>query len=302
MAENVLTLIAPPQATLPEAMLPAATDALKRLGASVARPDWLARGTAVDLLFEDLDPDQADAAVRAALAETAPDFDLVAQPTTGRRKRLLVADLESTIIANEMLDELADLIGLRAEVSAITRRAMNDEIDFRTALRERVALLAGEPEAALAQAARRIRVAPGAETLVATMRANGAGTVLVSGGFHVFADPVAALLGFDRVFANDLVIADGRIAGIVREPVLGREDKLARLKSACADLGIPLALSLAVGDGANDIPMIEAAGLGVAYHAKPAVVGRARTRIDHADLTALLHVQGYRREEFVSGR
>jgi phosphoserine phosphatase len=298
MAANVLTLIAGPEAA--GEIEPAAEltrEALRRLGARVTPLDWLAPGVAGDILFEDLVPDQADAAARTTIAGAA--IDVVAQEAAGRRKRLLVADMESTIIINEMLDELADLLGLRDKIAAITRRAMNDEIDFAEALGERVGLLRDLPERALAEAGERIRVMPGAAGLVATMRAHGAHTVLVSGGFRVYTRRIAAELGFDQEIANDLVIADGRLTGRVKEPILAREAKLESLKRIAAERGLPLAATLAVGDGANDIAMIEAAGLGVAFHAKPALAARARYRIDHADLTALLYAQGYRAEEMV---
>jgi phosphoserine phosphatase len=302
MAANVLTLIAAPtSAGAVEPAVDAAIDALGRLGARLAGCTWLAPATACDIFFEDLDPDQADAAARAALGQDFGAIDLVAQPAEGRRKRLLVADMESTIIANEMLDELAELLGLRALVAEITRRAMNDEIDFAAALRERVALLRGMPESALDEAGARIRIMPGARELVATMRANGAYAVLVSGGFGVYTGRIRAELGFDLDVANELIVEGGALAGTVREPILGRDAKLASLKRVAAERALPLAAALAVGDGANDVAMIEAAGLGIAFHAKPAVAARVRNRIDHGDLTALLYAQGYRAEEIVSG-
>ena len=301
MAANVLTLIAaPPAAAEAEAAVDTAVDALRRLGARLAGRAWLAAGLACDILFDDLVPDQADAAARYALGERLA-IDVVAQPAQGRRKRLLLADMESTIIENEMLDELADGLGLRPQVAEITRRAMNDEIDFATALRERVALLKGLPESALAEAGARIRIAPGADALVATMARHGAYTVLVSGGFRVYTGRIRRELGFDLDVANELIIEGGRIAGAVQEPILGRDAKLATLKQVAAERGLPLAAALAVGDGANDVAMIEAAGLGIAYHARPAVAARVRSRIEHNDLTALLYVQGYRAEE-IAGR
>ena len=296
MPENVLTVIASPAAaTVAITAVDAAVDALRRLGALIGGRTWLAPDIACDILFDELDPDQADAAARSGIAAalgTAP-IDLVAQPVLGRRKLLLLADMESTVIANEMLDELADLLGLRAKVAEITRRAMNDEIDFAAALRERVALLKDLPESALAEAGERIRITPGARALVATMRANGALTALVSGGFRVYSARIRDELGFDVDVANDLVVVDGRLAGTVGEPILGRDAKLATLKRLAADRTLPLAATLAVGDGANDIAMIEAAGLGIAYHARPAVAARARRRIEHNDLSALLYAQGY---------
>jgi phosphoserine phosphatase len=205
--------------------------------------------------------------------------------------------MESTIIENEMLDELAEFLGLRDEVSEITRQAMNGEIDFAAALVARVALLAGMKATRLAEAASRIRIMPGAAALVATMRAHGAHAALVSGGFTVFTASVRQTLGFDSDIANELIVEKGRLTGTVRAPIVTRETKLAALKSLAAERGLPLAACLAVGDGANDLPMIEAAGLGVAFRAKPAVAARARIRIDHGDLTALLYAQGYRESE-----
>jgi phosphoserine phosphatase len=303
MAESVLTLVAAPEAASAlESAVATAMRALVQLGARLEAPDWLAANVACDIAFDDLPPDQADAICRAAVMRElgAVAIDLLAQPYLGRKKALLVADMEATIIANEMLDELAELRGLHAQVSAITARAMNGELEFEAALKERVALMKDLPESALAEVAARIRINPGAKALVATMRAQGAYTALVSGGFRVFADPIRNALGFDRAFANALVIENGKLAGSVRAPILGREAKLATLTALAAERRLSLAATLAVGDGANDLPMLEAAGLGCAYHAKPAVAAQARWRIDHTDLTALLYAQGYRREEFVT--
>ncbi|HZT50486.1 MAG TPA: phosphoserine phosphatase SerB [Stellaceae bacterium] len=299
MADCVLTLIAPAAAAGLGAAADAAARALAAIGARVGTPDWLDPGIACDLPFAGADPAHAAVVARAALG--AAPIDLVAQAAAGRRKRILVADMESTIIANEMLEELADFLGLRAQVAAVTRRAMNGEIDFAAALRERVALLKGLPESVLDRAGARIRVTPGAATLVATMRANGAVTALVSGGFRVYTRRIREELGFDLDVANELEIADGRIAGTVREPIVAGAAKLDTLTRLAAEHGLPLAATLAVGDGANDLAMIAAAGLGVAFRGKPAVAAQARARIDHADLTALLYAQGYRRAEFRGG-
>jgi len=300
MDGNVLTLIAARQGPAVESWAAAASRALEKLGAHLGGTVWLSPKLACDIPFDGLDPDQAEAAARGALAPAPADF--IAQSLTGRKKRLLLADMESTIIANEMLDEIADLVGIKAKVAAITRRAMNDEIDFGGALMERVALLKGKPASLLEKAARRIRINPGARELVATMRANGATTALVSGGFRIYTARIRKELGFNIDFGNELTISRGKIAGTVKEPIKTGKSKLAALTDLAAEYGCPLALTLAVGDGSNDLPMLGAAGLGIAFHGRPHIAPRARHRIDHADLTALLYAQGYRRDEFVADR
>jgi phosphoserine phosphatase len=290
----VMTLIGTSGAT---GALPDIATAIARALGSGTEPHWLAPGMACDLAIPRIAPETAERAARDTIGETA--IDVVVQPAEGRRKRLLLADLESTIIENEMLEELADFVGKRAQVAAITHRAMNGELDFAAALAERVALLRGLPASVLDEAARRIRVMPGARALVATLQAAGVRTALVSGGFTAFAEPVAASLGFDRVIANRLDIADGRLAGTVRQPIIDRDAKRDALIALAAAEGVPLAATLAVGDGANDLPMLQVAGLGMAFHAKPAVAAAARWRIEHADLTALLYAQGYRKEEIL---
>ncbi len=227
--------------------------------------------------------------------------DVCVQPAEGRRKRLLIADMDSTIINVECIDELADFAGVKAEVSAITERAMRGELDFEAALKERVAMLRGLPLADLQRAYdQRVRLNPGARTLVRTMTAHGAKAFLVSGGFSFFTERVAKAAGFDANRANTLIAAGDVLAGTVGEPILGREAKLAALKEEAANLGIPLSETLAVGDGANDLAMIAASGLGVAYRAKPIVAAQAHAKVDHADLTALLYFQGYTAAEFVT--
>ncbi len=241
--------------------------------------------------------------VRAALLAPMADqqLDWCVQPVKGRKKRLLIADMDSTIINVECLDELADYAGLKAEISAITERAMRGELAFEVALRERVAMLKGLPVTAL-QAAydERVRLNPGARTLVKTMANNGARCALVSGGFSFFTSRVAQAAGFQSHRGNELAQADGRLTGLVGDPILGREAKLAALNEDAKLFGIPLAETLAVGDGANDLAMIEAAGLGVAYRAKPIVAAQADARVDHTDLTTLLYFQGYSADAFVT--
>ena len=269
------------------------------VGAAVGildEPNWLA-DEACDLFFDATSPLRAEAAARAVLGEA--QVDVLIQPVANRRKRLLVADMEATIIENEMLDELADFTRRRQEVSEITRRAMNGEIDFVGALEARLRLLAGLPDHVLDQAAHRIRLRAGARELVTTMRSAGAVTALVSSGFMCFAERVAADLGFDRVVANRLDLAAGRIAGTVSPPIVTGETKKQTLITVAAEDGVPLHQSMAVGDGANDLPMLKAAGIGIAFHAKPAVASSAQWRLDHADLTGLLYAQGYRREEII---
>ncbi|WP_114395440.1 phosphoserine phosphatase SerB [Oleisolibacter albus] len=296
---HVLTLITSPAlAGLDDSMARAARAALRALGASVSPPDWLAPGIACDLAFDSLDPDQAQAAAAGALA--GHPVDVVAQAAEGRRKAVLVADMESTIIEQEMLDELGELVGARDRIAGITRRAMNGEIDFKGALRERVALLAGLPATALADMMGRITLMPGAVPLLATLKRHGVHCALVSGGFKPFTAHVRDRLGFDEDQANDLEAADGRLTGRPLEPILDKDAKLQALIRIAGARRVPLAASMTVGDGANDLPMLQAAGLGVAFHAKPAVAAQARARIDHGDLTALLYIQGYRAAEIAA--
>ncbi|KAA0582980.1 phosphoserine phosphatase SerB [Azospirillum sp. Sh1] len=293
----VATLIAPRTATLDEAAVQTAKAALVGLGADAGAPDWLAPGTACDLPFGNLAPEQAEAAIRHAL--NGATVDIVAQPAATRRKRLLVADMESTIIEQEMLDELGDYVGLKDHIADITARAMNGEIDFKDAVRERVALLKGLKESVIDEVWQRATLMPGASQLVGTMRANGAACVLVSGGFRCFTGRVRSWIGFDDDRGNELEVIDGVMTGKVIEPILDKDSKLQALMAYAGEHRVPMAETMAVGDGANDLPMLLAAGLGVAYHAKAVVAAEARARVDHGDLTALLYAQGYRAAEFV---
>jgi phosphoserine phosphatase len=271
-----------------------ATDALAQMGAQVGAPQPLAQ-EAVDIPFSAVLPQGAEEAVRQALGNAA--VDVAAQPARGRRKRLLVADMESTMIQNEMLDELADLASCRTEVEGITAQAMNGEIDFRASIERRVALLKGLPATALEEVLGRVEETAGAKVLVATLKAHGVVTALVSGGFDFFAERMRQRLGFDVQEANELEIEAGCLTGRLRPPIRARAAKLRTLKRLIAEHGLRLEETVAVGDGANDLDILTAAGLGVAFHAKPAVAHAARFRIEHCDLTALLFFQGYRQEE-----
>ena len=270
-------------------------------------PDWLAAGEAADIRFQMTDDGGAHGeASRRQLAErlaaqAGGAVDCIVQRDDAfRRKALFVADMDSTMIGQECIDELADFVGRKAEVAAITERAMRGEIAFEPALRERVALLRGLPAQAIETViAERITLTPAGATLVATMRAHGAYTALVSGGFTLFTRRVAALLGFDEDRANELLVEQARLTGAVREPILGRQAKLDALVSLRDARGLDPRATLAIGDGANDLAMLGAAGLGVAWRAKPAVAAAAQARLEHADLAAALFAQGYRRSEFV---
>jgi phosphoserine phosphatase len=260
---------------------------------------WLADGIACDIALTDgANPDWQEALLRGVVGD-AP-VDVIVQQAETRRKKLLIADMDSTMIGQECIDELAAEVGLKDRVAAITARAMNGEIAFEPALIERVALLKGLPVTVIADViARRITLTSGGKELIATMKARGYYTALVSGGFTVFTRPIAEILGFDENRANILLEEGGYLTGTVAEPILGKQAKVDALVDISTRLGISTADALAVGDGANDLGMLHLAGSGVALHAKPVVSSQVKIRIDHADLTALLYIQGYRKTDFV---
>ncbi|WP_265518082.1 phosphoserine phosphatase SerB [Nitratireductor luteus] len=291
----VATLISHPRQRALKPQL--ANMASEALGAS--RIDWLAADIACDIeMPEDRSPSEADALLRSALA--GEPIDIAVQPAAGRRKKMLIADMDSTMIDQECIDELADEIGIKDKVATITARAMNGEIEFEPALRERVALLKGLELAVVDKVIEgRISLASGGRELVATMNATGAYTALVSGGFDVFTARIADMLGFGEQRANRLIEEHGILTGVVAEPILGRQAKIDALTEIAARLGIGHNEVIAVGDGANDLGMLQLAGAGVALHAKPSVAAAAGIRIDHGDLTALLYLQGYQQSQFI---
>jgi phosphoserine phosphatase len=292
----VATLIADPaKEPLSEATVDRAAQALN----GIERRRWLDEGVAADLVFTG-DLKTKRAALEGALANEP--IDVIVQPLAHRRRRLLVADMDSTLIGQECVDELADFAGVGERVAAITERAMRGEVAFAPALRERVALLAGLPETVIGDVLKgRITLNRGAHTLVQTMRANGGYIAIVSGGFRQFTGAIRERLGADEDRANTFIIEGGKLTGEVIEPILGQDAKLSALKEIAAALGLTRDDTLAVGDGANDLPMLQAAGLGIAYRAKPKVAAGADARVEHADLTALLYAQGFARKDFVEG-
>jgi phosphoserine phosphatase len=292
----VATLVADPaNEPLSEATLDRAAQALR----GVERRRWLDEGAAADLVFTG-DVKLKRAALEEALADEP--VDVIVQPLARRVKRLMVADMDSTLIGQECVDELAAFAGVGGRVAAITERAMRGEVAFAPALRERVALLTGLPETVIDEVLRdRITLNPGARTLARTMRANGAYVVIVSGGFRQFTRAIRERIGAHEDRANMLTIEGGKLAGKVVEPILGQDAKLGALEEIAAAKGLTLDDTLAVGDGANDLPMLQAAGLGVAYRAKPKVAASAHARVEHGDLTALLYAQGFARRDFVEG-
>ncbi len=296
--ERVLTLVAPRPGGLTADIVAEAGHALNGLGADIGVAIWLAPQQAADIPFAGTDRRTAEMAVNGVL-DRHP-LDVLASRQAGRRKRLLLADMDATIVTSETLDELAAHAGLKDSIAAITQKAMNGELDFDAAVKERVAMLAGLPETMLEKTYGDTVLTAGAATMVRTMRAAGAHCVLVSGGFKYFTSRIAEDCGFHENHANQLEIVDGRLSGKVIEPIFGKEAKLHTLQRLSGELGLDRLQTLAVGDGANDLPMIEAAGLGVAFHGKPVVAAAAPARVEHGDLTTLLYYQGFRRDEFVN--
>ncbi len=296
--KTILTLVSNPAtpALTPEVVRKVRA-ALESGDARVSPPDWLAPQIACDITLRNISDHKANTAVREVLKNSP--IDALVQGREHRRKALLVADMDSTLITVECLDELADFAGKKAEVSKITERAMRGGMDFEDALRTRVAMLSGLESDMLERVwTERIQLMPGAKALVATMAAHNAVTILVSGGFTYFTERVADALGMTEHRGNELILNDGKITGEVGTPILGRTTKKATLEGARKRLGLTRAQTMAVGDGANDLDMLKDASLGVAYHAKPIVAEAARARVDHGDLTALLYFQGYRQSEF----
>jgi phosphoserine phosphatase len=303
MFQTVVTIIADrARPVVDNALVSRMALTLDNMDFGEVRTDILKPGGAVDILIKPSVERVDKAELIGALRQAAGDapVDLAIQPVAGRRKKLLIADMDSTIIAQECLDELADFAGVKAEISAITERAMRGELDFDGALTERVAMLKGLAAEYLERCyLDRITLNPGARTLVHTMQADGAFTALVSGGFTFFTERVAATAGFQTNRANTLGLENGALTGDVGRPILGRAAKLEALTEFADAQKLSMSETLAVGDGANDLDMINAAGLGVAFHAKPAVAAAADAAINHGDLTALLYLQGYREKEFV---
>jgi phosphoserine phosphatase len=300
MSKFVLTLIAPPaKEKLTNSCVTAISSALSASGAVIIATEWLAADEACDIIFSKLELVAAEKIARNIIADSA--IDCIAQETATRHKRMLISDMDSTIITIECIDEIADFAGVKAQVSDITERAMRGELDFIEALNERVMLLKDLPESVLQDVYKeRVKFMPGARELVQTMRANGAYAILVSGGFEYFTSRVQEAMGFHSNAANILEVKDGKLTGKVVLPILDKNSKLQTLMQVAQEKNIPTSEVLAVGDGANDLPMLIAAGLGVAYHAKPIVQQSAAARLNHCDLTALLYAQGYKKEEFIS--
>ncbi len=295
--ENVATIIGSSTSPINELALSLVIDLITEQGGKVIRHSWLSENEAVDIYF-----DGGSDELKTMLHEWVIDhgIDIVVQPIAGRRKKVLLADMESTLIKEEMLEELADFVGLRAKVEEITTRAMNGELDFKAALKERLLLLKGLDAKILDELCQKATITGGAKELVATMRKHDARCIIVSGGFKIFTQYIADKLGFHENYGNALDIKDGKITGEMLEPVLDKTSKRNTLAETAKKLNISEADVCAVGDGANDVPMLLAAGLGIAYHAKPAVQKQAHFNIRFANLRALLWAQGYHAKDLAA--
>jgi phosphoserine phosphatase len=282
-------------ANLDTSAVAVATEALAKAEADVGALDWLADDIACDIPFDGLSPATASTIVQAQLTEV----DIFAQPQSGRRKSLLLSDMDATMVTCETLDELAYFAGKKNEIAEITARAMNGEIAYDDSLRQRVAMLAGLSVDSLEKTLVRMELTPGARTLVQTMRKNGAFTALVSSGFKFFTRHIREQIGFHEDVSNEFEIKDGTLTGEIDGTIMNKDGKLSTLRRFAEQQGVALSDTVTVGDGANDLPMLQAAGLGIAFHAKPVVAASARFQIKHSDLTSVLYAQGYKRNEFV---
>jgi phosphoserine phosphatase len=295
--QNVLTLVVNSDvANLDASRVSAAADALSSAGADVGAIDWLAEKISCDIPFSGIEHATANELVKNLLA----GIDVFAQPIKGRRKTLLLADMDATIVTCETLDELADFVGMKSQIAEITTRAMNGEIAFGDALRQRVKMLEGLEVGFLEKTLSRMELTSGARTLVRTMRQNGAYTALVSGGFKYFTSHIREQVGFHEDVSNEFDINDRKLTGRIGDTIIDKDGKLETLNRLARQLDISVADAVTVGDGANDLPMLQAAGLGMAFHAKPMVATSARHQIEYSDLTSVLYAQGYRKTEFVN--
>lgn len=296
--DNVLTLITNRALNaLDDTTVLSARAALQECGAEIGANDWLSEEEAVDIPFDKIKPNLAETAVRTALGKAK--IDVIAQRTYRRRKKLLIADMDSTIVIGETLDELAAFAGLKNEITAITERAMRGELDFEEALHARVSMLKDLDESYLAQTMDDVELSPGATELVKTMRAHGAFTALISGGFSYFTDRIRESVGFHSSLGNHLGMKNGKLTGKVIPPIVGKEVKLEMMIDMAEQQSLGISQTMSIGDGANDVPMLSKAGIGIAYHAHPVARVAARARLDHVDLTGALFIQGYRRTDFV---
>jgi phosphoserine phosphatase len=295
--DNVLTLVCSTASELSSRRVDQICENLIVHGAEISTPIWLSDNQACDIPFNCLSIEEADKIGRDSIS--SDPIDILPQPQKNRKKKLLIADMDSTIIQGETLDDMAKLAGIGPQIAAITARAMNGEILFSDALRERVAMFSGLSASFLNQIADGLVLTSGAETLVRTMVAQGAYTALVSGGFRCFTEIVAQRVGFDFNKGNDIEIIKNHFSGKIIEPIVSKITKQNTLETLAQERKIEMEETLAVGDGANDLPMLHAAGLGIAYHAKPIVVAQVNAKVEYTDLTTLLFYQGYRKSEFI---